>query len=44
MEIDFQDGSRGGHVGFLIRMILSIFDLKVAAILPLNFQVSWSFH
>ena len=33
MEIDFQDGSRGGHVGFLKRMIYLFFYLKVAAIL-----------
>ena len=26
-KIDFQDGRSGGHHGFLIRMILAIFDL-----------------
>ena len=25
--IDFQDGCHGGHLGFLIGMILAIFDL-----------------
>ena len=27
LNIDFQDGDHGGHLGFLIRMILAIFDL-----------------
>ena len=27
LNIDFQDGGHGGHLGFLIRSILSIFDL-----------------
>ena len=26
-KIDFEDGCHGGHVGFLIAMILAIFDL-----------------
>ena len=39
MEIDFQDGSRGSHVKFLMRMILAIFDLQVTPILSIKFQV-----
>ena len=26
-KIDFQDGGHGGHLGFLVGMILAIFDL-----------------
>ena len=37
-KIDFQDG---GHLGFLIRMILGIFDLQVMLILPTMFLVFW---
>ena len=43
IEIDFQDGSRGGHLGFPIRMLLAIFDLQVAPILPIKFGVNWFF-
>ena len=39
-KIDFQDG---GHLRFPIRMILAIFDLKVAPMLPTKFQVNWPF-
>ena len=39
-KIDFQDG---GHLGFLIRRILTIFDLQVIPMLPTKFQVSWPF-
>ena len=42
-KIDFQDGGCGGHLGFLIETILSIFDLQVALILPTKFQVNWLF-
>ena len=34
----FQDGC---HLGFLIRMILAIFDLQVNLILPNKFLVKW---
>ena len=30
----FQDGCHGGHLGFLIRTILAIFDLQVTLMLP----------
>ena len=33
-KIDFQDGCHGGHPGFLIEMILAIFDLQVTLMLP----------
>ena len=39
-KIDFQDG---GHLGFLIGMILAIFDLQVTPMLPTKFQVTWPF-
>ena len=31
----------GGHLGFLIGMILAIFDLQVTLMLPTKFQVNW---
>ena len=37
-KIDFQDG---GHLGFLIRIILAIFDLQVTPMFPTKFQVNW---
>ena len=37
--IDFQDGGHGGHLGFLIRTILAIFDLQVTLMLPTKFRV-----
>ena len=37
VQIDFQDG---GHLGFLIRLIVAIFYLQVAPIFPTKFQVS----
>ena len=37
-KIDFQDG---GHLGFLIGMILAIFDLQVTTMLPTKFRVNW---
>ena len=40
-EIDFQDD--GGHPGIPIGMILAIFDLQVAPILPTKFRVNWPF-
>ena len=36
-KMDIQDGLHCGHLGFLIRMILAIFDLQVAPILPTKF-------
>ena len=33
-KIDFQDGGHGSHLGFLISMILAIFDLQVTLMLP----------
>ena len=32
-KIDFQDGCHDGHLGFLIGMILAIFDLQVTLML-----------
>ena len=40
-KIDFQDGGHGGHLGFLIRTILAIFDLQVTLMLPTKFRVEW---
>ena len=39
-KIIFQDG---GHFGFPIRMILTIFDLLAARILPTQIRVNWPF-
>ena len=39
-KIDFQDG---GHLGFMIGMILAIFDLQVTLMLPSKFGVKWPF-
>ena len=36
MQIDFQDGSHGGHLGFLIRMNLAIFNLQVAPMVEVS--------
>ena len=33
-KIDFQDGCHGDHLGFLIEMILAIFDLQVTLMPP----------
>ena len=33
-KIHFKDGCHSGHLGFLIGMILSIFDLQVTLMLP----------
>ena len=40
IHVDFQDG---GHLGFLIRMILATSDLQVTFILPMKFRVNWPF-
>ena len=37
LNIDFQDSGHGGHLGFLIRTILAIFDLQVTLMLPTKF-------
>ena len=44
-KIDFQHGCLGNPLGFLIRMILALynFDLQVTLILPINFPVNWPF-
>ena len=39
LNIDFQDGGHGGHLGFLIRTILATFDLQVNLMLPTKFRV-----
>ena len=39
-KMDFQDGS---HLGFLNEMILAIFALQVALILPIKFRGNWPF-
>ena len=44
LKIDFQNGSRGGHLGFPIGTILAIFDLQFAPILPVKFRVNWPFR
>ena len=40
-KIDFQAGSHGSHLGFLIGTILAIFDLQVTLVLPTKFRVNW---
>ena len=40
-KIDFQDGGHCSHLGFLIGMILAIFDLQVTLMLPTKFRVNW---
>ena len=40
-KINFQDGGHGGHLGFLIGMLLVIFDLQVTPMLPTQFEVNW---
>ena len=42
-KIDFQDGGHGGHLGFPIGTILSIFNLQVTLVLPSKFGVNWPF-
>ena len=39
LNIDFQDGGHGGHLGFPIGTILAIFDLQVTLMLPNKFRV-----
>ena len=40
LKLDLQDSS---HLGFLIEMILAVFDLQVTPILPIKFPVNWRF-
>ena len=40
-KTDFQDGSHGGNLGFLIEKILAIFDLQLTPLLPTKLQVNW---
>ena len=42
-KIYFQDGHRGGPLGFRIRANLATFDVQVAPILRAKFQVNWPF-
>ena len=42
-KIDFQDGCYGGHLGFPIGTVLSIFDLQVTPMLPSKFGVNLPF-
>ena len=42
-KINFQYGSHGGHLGFPIGTILSIFDLQITPMLPSKFGVNWPF-
>ena len=39
-KIDFQDGGHGGHLGFPIGTILSIFDLQITLMLSTKFGVN----
>ena len=39
----FSRWCHGSHLGFPIRMILAIFDLKVTLMLPSKFGVNWPF-
>ena len=39
LNIDFQDGGHGGHLGFRTGTILAIFDLQVTLMLPTKFRV-----
>ena len=43
-RIDFQYGRYGGHLEFLIGMIIAIFDLQVTLMLPIKVQVKWHFY
>ena len=40
-KIGFLDGGNASHFGFPIGMILAIFGLQVALILPTKFQINW---
>ena len=40
MKIRFQDGIRGGYLGFSIILIVTVFDQKVTPTRNVNFQVN----
>ena len=40
----FQDGGHEGHLVFPIELILATFDLQIAPILPIKFQVNLTFR
>ena len=40
-KIDFQDGGHGGHLGFPIGMILTIFNLQVTPMPATKVRVNW---
>ena len=42
-KIDFQNSGHGSHLGFPILTILAIFDLQITSMLPMKFQVNWTF-
>ena len=42
-KIDFQDGHRGGHLGFSTGTILAVFVLQISTMLPAKFQANWPF-
>ena len=42
-KVDFQGGSHDSNLGFLIGMILAMFDLQVTPILPAKFLVNRPF-
>ena len=42
-KTDFQNGSHGSHPGFLIGMMLAIFDPQVTPIFHIKFRVNWPF-
>ena len=41
--VDFQDGTGGSHLVFSIGIILAIFGLQVASMLPIKFRIGWPF-
>ena len=43
LTTDFQDGCRGGYLGFQTRIILASFYLQITLILPTKFPVNWPF-
>ena len=42
-KIVFKNGIPGSNPGFLIGMILAIFDLQVTMTLPTKFPINWPF-
>ena len=44
LKLDFQDGDRGGYLGCPFGMILAIFNVQVAPILPTKFRVNLPFR